>query len=531
MSLIRFCNLPFLSVDYSNVIDFADSDARRSYFENKVLLEYEGNIKYDNARTYINIALPHEQFINYDYLYFHNKNGKPFYYFIVGYEQVTKTNTNIFIQLDVWTTYLFNYKIKPSFVDRCHVDRWNGNIPTDNNEDEGLFYGEIIQSSKSKITDMKKAIVISSSVPIGFIDVDKPLGGNGGVGGDWENGVPSAKVLRILKQNEGLGVGGYDDGWGNMTIGYGVTKLSHPTEYNKLDALADKYYAGLITIAEYEAECAKVGYEIKVEHYGKPILSSCKALGVTTQYQFDALFWLAYNAGTGSVTGNNVVTRAIEGGDEVTIRQAWTTFKTLSGALTGLRTQQVDVFYNNYPATQGIGMWDRSHSYIGAFEGDGWLPAEQTEETGDYKGHLSVTNSYGSNWLVPVSGATVSSVYGYRTHPITGKRSFHYGVDLACSAGTPILATKTGTISQTGFDNSMGNYVYHDIGEYRVIYMHVKSIAVSTGDNVTRGTKIGEVGSTGSSTGNHLHWQIQTIEGGWDETTNPLPNKAKGVKV
>ena len=54
---------------------------------------------------------------------------------------------------------------------------------------------------------------------------------------------------------------------------------------------------------------------------------------------------------------------------------------------------------------------------------------------------------------------------------------------------------------------------------------------LKVGDSVKAGTKIGEVGTTGSSTGNHLHWQIQTIEGGWDETTNPLPNKAKGAKV
>ena len=63
---------------------------------------------------------------------------------------VTKSNTNIFVKLDVWTTYMFNYKVLPSFVDRCHVPRWNGDIPTYNLEDEGLEKGEIIQIAEAE---------------------------------------------------------------------------------------------------------------------------------------------------------------------------------------------------------------------------------------------------------------------------------------------------------------------------------------------------------------------------------------------
>ena len=139
MTKINLCNIPYLSTDYSTVFDFESKASRDNYFKERTIKTIEGNIKYDNSLTYINVNLNMEYVRNFDYIWFKDKNDdKTYFYFIVDTAMVTKSNTNIFVKLDVWTTYMFNYKVLPSFVDRCHVPRWNGDIPTYNLEDEGL---------------------------------------------------------------------------------------------------------------------------------------------------------------------------------------------------------------------------------------------------------------------------------------------------------------------------------------------------------------------------------------------------------
>lgn len=104
----------------------------------------------------------------------------------------------------------------------------------------------------------------------------------------------------------------------------------------------------------------------------------------------------------------------------------------------------------------------------------------------------------------------VSSKYGYRYHPISGQYKFHSGVDLAAPRGTAIYAAYKGVVASAGYNSSMGNYVMinHGDGLY-TIYMHASVLNVKEGDVVTTGQKIAEVGSTGSSTGNHLHFTVR----------------------
>lgn len=100
----------------------------------------------------------------------------------------------------------------------------------------------------------------------------------------------------------------------------------------------------------------------------------------------------------------------------------------------------------------------------------------------------------------------VSSKYGNRTCPIHGKE-FHDGVDLAAPAGTPIYAARSGTVTKAGKNGGYGNYISIDHGGGMMsFYAHCKALYVKQGDKVTAGQKIAAVGSTGSSTGNHLHF-------------------------
>jgi len=112
-------------------------------------------------------------------------------------------------------------------------------------------------------------------------------------------------------------------------------------------------------------------------------------------------------------------------------------------------------------------------------------------------------------WPAP-SYTRVSSDYGWRLHPTLGVDKFHNGIDLAAPGGSPILAAYDGQVIGAGYNSSMGNYIMINHGGGLItIYMHASALYVSSGDMVGRGEKIAAVGTTGRSTGNHLHFGVR----------------------
>ena len=114
-------------------------------------------------------------------------------------------------------------------------------------------------------------------------------------------------------------------------------------------------------------------------------------------------------------------------------------------------------------------------------------------------------------YIWPLPGYTPGTrTYGYRMHPILGYMRFHSGQDIGAPSGTSIIAADSGTVSVATYDSSYGNYVtvYHSNGTY-TLYAHMSSLAVSAGQTVSQGQVIGYVGTTGSSTGNHLHFEVR----------------------
>lgn len=104
----------------------------------------------------------------------------------------------------------------------------------------------------------------------------------------------------------------------------------------------------------------------------------------------------------------------------------------------------------------------------------------------------------------------LSDDYGSRIHPTLGVQKFHNGIDLAAPAGTPILAAYDGTVVGATYNSSMGNYVMIDHGDgLYTIYMHASKLYVSNGQTVSKGETIAAVGTTGRSTGNHLHFSVR----------------------
>jgi murein DD-endopeptidase MepM/ murein hydrolase activator NlpD len=117
----------------------------------------------------------------------------------------------------------------------------------------------------------------------------------------------------------------------------------------------------------------------------------------------------------------------------------------------------------------------------------------------------------GSGWVWPLDGFyTITSFFGPRTHPITGVAGNHLGTDVRASYGTPIKSAKGGVVITSTYNSSYGNYVVVNHGNgVTTLYAHMSSRAVSVGQVVTQGQVLGYVGSTGSSTGNHLHYEVR----------------------
>ncbi|MFI3326793.1 MAG: M23 family metallopeptidase [Clostridia bacterium] len=119
--------------------------------------------------------------------------------------------------------------------------------------------------------------------------------------------------------------------------------------------------------------------------------------------------------------------------------------------------------------------------------------------------------------------SSVTDEFGYRIHPITGEYSFHGGIDIGKPYGTPIYAVLSGTVTVATYNSSYGYYIMIDHGDGIVtLYAHCSALLVEVGDTVLTGQQIAEVGSTGSSTGNHLHFEVR-IDGEKVDPRNYLP--------
>ena len=118
-------------------------------------------------------------------------------------------------------------------------------------------------------------------------------------------------------------------------------------------------------------------------------------------------------------------------------------------------------------------------------------------------------NASGS-FLWPVASYVyVSSRFGLRVHPITGQTKSHTGIDIASNQGTAVYASDGGTVTLAGWNGGYGNCIMIDHGNgYVTLYGHLSSISVSVGQTVSQGATIGAVGSTGNSTGPHLHFEV-----------------------
>lgn len=121
---------------------------------------------------------------------------------------------------------------------------------------------------------------------------------------------------------------------------------------------------------------------------------------------------------------------------------------------------------------------------------------------------------------MPLDHTRMTSDFGMRNHPVLGGMRRHKGVDLAAPTGTPIYATADGVVSRAGPFSSYGNFVSIEHGaQLQTRYAHMSRVVAHTGEHVKKGDLIGYVGTTGRSTGPHLHYEVRVA----GQAVNPVP--------
>jgi murein DD-endopeptidase MepM/ murein hydrolase activator NlpD len=124
----------------------------------------------------------------------------------------------------------------------------------------------------------------------------------------------------------------------------------------------------------------------------------------------------------------------------------------------------------------------------------------------------------------PLAASSTTSSYGMRTHPVLGGMHAHKGIDLAAPVGTPVYATADGTVERADWFSSYGRYVAIEHGSaLETRYAHMSRLAVAAGQHVNKGDIVGYVGTTGRSTGPHLHYEVRVA----GEAVNPIPYMAE----
>lgn len=125
----------------------------------------------------------------------------------------------------------------------------------------------------------------------------------------------------------------------------------------------------------------------------------------------------------------------------------------------------------------------------------------------------------GEFFFWPTKGGRITSYFGRRNDPFTGIKTSHSGVDIANYYGAPVLAAGDGVVTYTGFNSILGNYIRVDQGQgFAAVYGHLSAIMTKPGKRVRAGQQIGKVGSSGYSTGPHLHFSAYR----WNKLLNPM---------
>ena len=535
MSNVYLCQIPQFSNDYKNVGHFTSRTKQINYMQSHCILSLTTNAKIDNFTESITLNYTiNANMRKCDYLYGQGADGRYFFFFITNMQQNTTATTTIYLQLDVWQTYHLDMILLPSFVERCHVKRWaSTNIPTKEIVAEPLGNYESTVIKEENVPNNKGVYIITSTTPLGKVS-NRPSGGSGGGGdiptpptgecGNPSEGIPTPNGFLFIKGYEGLAQYSHNIGDGVMTIGYGCTDAYDGDNY--------------VTLKANEPVSDELASEIMaqslVSNYGIPLKNSLASDGLTVSAnEFDAILSFVYNAGLGS-WNNSAIRTALLNGDKDGAYTSWLTQNIMSGTqfeagLRARRQAEANIFKSSQYELRTIVIYGQGGSVVGSLDAsNSHVPAlisNECQSSGTITSYDCIDGK-GNKWLFPVGGR-ISSVY-----PNYPDGTYHGAIDIAGNKLEPIYPPEDGfTVYRSGWNTGgYGNLciLYHAKTNTYHYFAHQNELPlISEGQTVNHTDCIGYVGTTGNSTGYHLHWEIR--DGDLSTKINPCANPTLSV--
>ena len=511
MSTIYLCSIPEFSQDYKHVGRFIDVSHQLNFMNTKVKKQVESNTKVDRFMSTVTLNTPMDTTVrSCDYLFSRTTDGEYVFYFIEQIEILTTSTVRLSVTLDVWQTYHLRLRLAPSFVERCHVARWKStNIPTNEIASEPLGNYESTVIKEENVPNNKGVYIITSATPLGKVS-NRPSGGSGGGStsgcGNPSEGIPTPSGFLFIKGYEGLAEYAHNIGDGVMTIGYGCTDKYDGDNYVTLkanepvsDELASEIMAGSL-----------------VSGYGIPVRNSLASDGISVSAnEFDAILSFVYNAGLGSWK-NSSIRSCLLNGDKNGAYTAWLTQNIKEGTqfekgLRARRQAEANIFKSSQYELRTIVIYGQGGSVVGRLESsNSHVPAlisNECQSSGTITSHDCIDGK-GNKWLFPVSGR-ISSIY-----PNYPDGTYHGAIDIAGNKLEPIYPPEDGfTVYRSGWNTGgYGNLciLYHEkTGTYHYFAHQNELPLVAEGQTVNHTDCIGYVGTTGNSSGYHLHWEIR----------------------
>ena len=526
MTTVFLCSIPEFSNDYKHIADFSNRQKQLEWMYNKCIVDLQTNTKIDNFTD--NITLNYTMNTNMrkcDYLYSQGTDGRYFFFFITNMEQLTASTVKVYLELDVWQTYQFDIQLFPSYVVRQHVKRWNADgTPCKEIVSENFPQYEYISEVQQQMSSINNgSYIYVSTSPLGLIS-DSSGGGDVPPSSSCQaDGILSYDGFRFIKGYEGFTpTGAYLNGEPFKTVGYGFTETSNPEGYD-----AHKPFP-------CTEEKASELFGKLVDTYANRVWQQCQKDGIAellTKSMFDAMVSTAWNCGVGGfLTYDTSPYQLIKVNPfDANIENVWKKFAITSqgNVLQGLvlrRQAEADIYFRGEYEMRAIVNTSGGH-----VDGDGFIPDRYVKCQPQPTGLVEIEDENGHKGMFPCASGRFTNVY-----PNYNDGTYHGGIDLSRNDGVNIYPPRNnmkvikvvgGYPNERNDSIGYGNYCVLEDNETKQRYWfgHMRTTPlVQVGDTVNQNTVIGNVGTSGYSTGPHLHYEIRVSPYGSANRINPI---------
>ena len=499
-----------LSVENKNQLFWNSIDSQTNYFYGKTH-RVASDFTYQRKTQAIAFPEHADALQTVTYLMYRNENytGKWFYGFVTSIEYVNPNTSLVTFEEDAYQTWFFELEYRPSFIERQHCDRWNPDgTPVINTVPEDLMTGfeyETVGEDTPEwptknyylmaaTTDFKKVMENYPNMP-DKMPMPRP---------QVVNGLQSGLDYYIFTDDTAEGTGEFGEFIGGGGGSYSLDTVSN-------------------------LAAAVLGYEAYVT-------TACNNNGIS---EYKNVILAIMDEESGGVGGDVMQCSESQGWAPNTITDPYQSIDIgvayFAENLRLAKTYGFDMWaaVQAYNYGGGYLSWMNWNKVVSGFEtAKMYAQMQSNGVTGSYVNEISTALGY--NWIymygnmfyaelvrrrhftmtqkLPVNEPyTVTSEFGWRTSPFTGASEFHNGIDLNGSTDDPVYATEAGTVVYAQMTESYGNFcVVKTVSGKYCGYAHLNRFGQPVGMNVIPGDIVGRIGSTGDSTGPHLHFNVDT---------------------